>query len=605
MYRILQDYCLTNNLARTIPRNSGERRRQGLAKGPALSTQDDVERRSPKNGAESVLMGLKANGVDFLFANAGTDFPPIIEALVDLDAALVPQAITIPHETASVAMAHGYYLVTGKPQAVMVHVNVGLANASMGVINAASDNIPVVVMSGRTPLTETGRRGGRVSPIQYGQEMYDQASLVSDVVKYHYEMRYPEQGEAMASRAVALATSEPKGPVYLNLPREPLMAPVETPPTSYARPAATRIFPDPEAIATAAQWLAGAKAPLVLCQRGDTAGEVGRALSAFCNRFAVAVAEPFTIRNVMETRDPMFLGYDVKAAMADADVILVLDSGVPWIEALHGPSAEVRVIHVGADPHFARMPVRGFKTDLAISSDPLAAIEALAAAMPEPGADVAARRDAIAARSAANRAAAVSNAEAGCASPMSPEWMSHCISQVMDERTLVFSELGVVPGVMTLGGPNRMFSTPYSGGLGWCLPAALGAQLADRERLVIAALGDGSYIFSNPVACHQIAEAIELPLLTIVKNNGMWNAVRRSVVSAYPQGTASRANSMPLTSLEPSPDFAGIAEASRAYVERVEHGRDLPDALERAIHVIRTERRQALLDLRIAVSDHI
>jgi acetolactate synthase-1/2/3 large subunit len=174
-------------------------------------------------GAEAVLKALKRNGVDYVFANAGTDFPPIIEAFVALDPASLPEPVTVPHETASVAMAHGYYLVTGRPQATMVHVNVGLANAAMGVINAASDNIPILVLSGRTPITEHGRRGARVTPIQYGQEMYDQASLVSDVTKFHYEMRYPEQGDLLITRATALAQTEPKGPVYVSLPREALM----------------------------------------------------------------------------------------------------------------------------------------------------------------------------------------------------------------------------------------------------------------------------------------------------------------------------------------------------------------------------------------------
>ncbi len=141
---------------------------------------------------------------------------------------------------------------------------------------------------------------------------------------------------------------------------------------------------------------------------------------------------------------------------------------------------------------------------------------------------------------------------------------------------------------MRLAGPNRLFTNPHSGGLGWGLPAALGAQLADRERLMIACIGDGSYIFANPVACHQIAEALELPVLTIVKNNGMWNAVRRSVIGAYPGGAAARANEMPLTSLEPAPDYLGVAAACGAHAQRVEHGRDLPAALARAIEVIRT-----------------
>jgi acetolactate synthase-1/2/3 large subunit len=110
-------------------------------------------------------------------------------------------------------------------------------------------------------------------------------------------------------------------------------------------------------------------------------------------------------------------------------------------------------------------------------------------------------------------------------------------------------------------------------------------------------------MFANPVACHQIAEALRLPILTIVKNNGIWNAVRRSVLNSYPDGRAVAANEMPLVSLEPSPDFRMIAKASRAYAERVERAGDLPAALGRALHAIRNEQRQALLDVRVARSD--
>jgi acetolactate synthase-1/2/3 large subunit len=559
--------------------------------------------REPANGAESVLLGLKRAGVDYLFANAGTDFPPIIEALASLPADDMPIPVTVPHETASVAMAHGYYLATGRPQAVMVHVNVGLANALMGVINAASDNIPVMVMSGRTPITETGRLGSRATPIQYGQEQYDQAGIVRDVVKYTYEMRYPEQGEPLVSRALSLACTAPEGPVYLSLPREPLSEAISDAARQPIRdrPAATRAHPDPDAIAVAAEWLAGAANPLILCQRGDPEGRLGAALAAFAHRHGMAVAEPFTVRNVMPSSHPCFAGHDPKLAQG-ADVIIALDTDIPWIERFHAPAEGVRVIHIGPDPYFARMPVRGYKTDLAIVSDPAAAILALGAAMPAPGAGADARRDALAARAEARRAAAEAAAKAGEAAPMTAEWMTRCLGEAAGDA-LVFSELGVVPGMMDLAGPNRLFMNVHAGGLGWAIPAALGAQLADRGRLVVACVGDGSYIFANPVACHQIAEALNLPILIILKNNGMWNAVRRSVVNGYPGGAAARANAMPLTSLEPAPDYIAIAGASGAHTERVAHGRDLPAALARAIKAIREDRRPAVLDVAIAVSD--
>lgn len=561
--------------------------------------------RGPSNGAESVLSGLRFHGVDYLFANAGTDFPPIIEALTTLSGNEIPQALLIPHESAAIAMAHGYFLVSGKPQAVMVHVNVGLANAAMGVINAASDNIPIIVMSGRTPITESGRPGARMTPIQYGQEMYDQSSLVADSVKFRYEMRFPEQGEPLVARAMALATSAPQGPVYLSLPREPLMAPIEpgqVHPVS-RRPAASPAHPDPAAIERLASWIGAADAPLILVQRSDSAGRLSARLQDFASRYAIAVAEPFSVRNVMPSAHPMFIGHDPKSALAGADLVIVLDCDIPWIEAQHRPAETVRIAHIGADPHFGRMPVRGYRCDLVIEADPAAALAALGKALSAPRESVARRFRDIEKRHVNWRESAAKTAQAGCASPMSAEWMSLCLSRAIDDDAVVFTELGVQPGMMELAGPNRVFSNPHSGGLGWAMPAALGAQLADRGRLVVACMGDGSYIFANPTACHQVGEALQLPILTIVKNNGLWNAVRRSVVNSYPGGNASLLNTMPLTSLEPAPDYLKIAAASRAYGERVDHGRDLPAALERAIAIIREQRRQAVLELNIAVSD--
>jgi acetolactate synthase I/II/III large subunit len=558
-----------------------------------------------RTGAEAVLLALKANGIDWLFANAGTDFPPVIEALAALPAESVPTPVTVPHETAAIAMAHGVYLVSGQPQSVMVHVNVGLANAVMGVINAASDNVPVVVMSGRTPLTETGREGRRLTPIQYGQEMFDQTAMVREAVKFDYEMRYPEQGGAMVARAVSLARTEPCGPVYLSLPREPLGTKIEqgAPADLTPRPAARPAAPDPAAVAEAAAILSKARKPLVICQRGDVGGAVARALSALGAAHGIGTVEPFLVRNVLAHDDPASLGY-APILSKEADAILVVDSPVPWIEATAAPAPGVPVIHIGPDPAFSRLPMRGFRNTLSITGAPAATLDAICATM-HTAPDLRAARQADLAQRAEQRIAARARMvdAASASTPMGAEWLSHCLSEVMGDDAVIFSELGLVPAALRLKGPNRLFSNPHSGGLGWALPAALGAQLARPGKLTIAAMGDGSYIFANPVACHQIAEALRLPILIVVKNNAMWNAVRRSVVLAYPDGAAARANVMPLTALDPVPDFAAIARASRAHAEQVNTPDALPDALSRALGVIRNEGRSALLDVRVALSD--
>ena len=152
--------------------------------------------------AEAFLALLKSRDVDWLFANAGTDFAPIIEALVRGRKAgiAMPEAVPIAHETTAVGMAHGFYLVTGKPQAVMVHVNVGIANALMGIINASRDHVPMLFASGRTPLTEQGLTGSRDLPIHWGQEMFDQGGMLREFVKWDYELRDGIQIEAAVDR---------------------------------------------------------------------------------------------------------------------------------------------------------------------------------------------------------------------------------------------------------------------------------------------------------------------------------------------------------------------------------------------------------------------
>ena len=135
--------------------------------------------------------------------------------------------VLVPHENLAVAMAHGAYLMTGAPQAVMVHVNVGTANTINLLANAARDRVPLLLMAGRSPIMEAGTFGARSRPIHWAQEMFDQAGMVREFVKWDYELRNPAQ--ACGRRARGRSGDGPAaGPVYLMLPREPLSAPAET-----------------------------------------------------------------------------------------------------------------------------------------------------------------------------------------------------------------------------------------------------------------------------------------------------------------------------------------------------------------------------------------
>jgi acetolactate synthase-1/2/3 large subunit len=181
----------------------------------------EVKDRAPIAG-EAFLRALADHGIDYFFANPGTDFAPVVEAFsrAKQSNAKVPTPLVIPHENLAVAMAHGAYLMTGRPQAVMLHVNVGTANAINNIINLNRDNVPLILAAGGTPITEKGKFGSRNRYIHWAQEMFDQAGMLREAVKWDYELRVPEQVGDVVSRAYEVTMTSPRGPVYLVLPRD-------------------------------------------------------------------------------------------------------------------------------------------------------------------------------------------------------------------------------------------------------------------------------------------------------------------------------------------------------------------------------------------------
>ena len=615
--------------------------------------------------AEAYLAALARRGIDHLFANAGTDFAPLIEALArgrsaGLDA---PRAIAVPHEVVAVGMAHGYWLATGRPQAVMVHVDVGVANALVGVMNAARARVPLLFTSGRTPFTEAGHRGSRDLPIHWGQEMRDQGALVREHVKWEHELVFGDQVETVLDRALAIATASPQGPVYLSLPRETLAAAWHdaTPareatagggqearavaPAEPLQATPSEPHPDPAAIERAAGLLATAKRPLIIAAAFRRDGCAG--LAGLAERFALPVVEQWSPLLALSTEHPMHAGFDPGALLAEADVVLVIDVPVPWIPSRQRPAPGSTVIQIGPDPTFADLPLRGHASTLAIASGVAPAIAALDAALARrvgpiaaetgrrghaPGAMVArggsaadasptsvasaaaglsesvhARRaelePRIAAARARNRARAGDLDHAPAASAVRA-WISGHLDRALAEdlaagRAWIFNELGCDPSVMRFPSAGALFGLSIAGALGWALPAALGAQMAAPDQIVVATVGDGSYTFANPVACHHLAAGLGLPVLTVVFDNQGWQAVRQATLAIHPHGHAAAAGEMPLTSLAPSPDYAMVIAASGGHGERVDDAADFPGALGRALAVVRGERRQALVQVRL------
>jgi acetolactate synthase-1/2/3 large subunit len=173
--------------------------------------------------------------------------------------------------------------------------------------------------------------------------------------------------------------------------------------------------------------------------------------------------------------------------------------------------------------------------------------------------------------------------------PIHPAWLGACLNAAKAKDAIVVSELGVPAAQLDLTTQGSFMGNMLAGGLGMGLGAALGAKLAAPEREVIAVVGDGSYMFGNPLPFHYVAHAEGLPTLTIVANNQSWHAVRRATLDVYPDGDAAKANIMPLTELKPSPAFEKIIDAAGGgFSAKVENPADLPGAIEKALAAVRS-----------------
>lgn len=544
--------------------------------------------------AEAYLRRLAERGVEHVFVNPGTDYTSIVEALSRQGNHRYPRFVIVPHENVAVAMAHGYYRTCGKPAVAMVHVTVGTANAICGLMNAARDNIPLLLAAGRTPITETGHIASRNSHIHWGQEAYDQGGMVREFVKWDYELRHGQSVESVVDRALDIAMSEPRGPVYLTLPREVLADPAVPPRRDSRRPLGAVVpQPDQTAIEETARLIAEADFPIIITSTLGRNPAAYMEFSKLADMFALPTVQSFPNELNLPTSHPMHLGYEPSAILPEADVVLVIDCTVPWIPKSVSPKRGAKIVHMSIDPLVCGVPFREFEADQLISGSSLTAVRMLhrelTIRMAASGEKIEQRRAFIAKRRKefdARRRALLDGARVQ--NPIHPTYLSVCLNEIKSPDAIVVNELGLNVAHLDMSVHGSYIGGNMSGGLGFGLGAALGAKLAAPDRDVIAVVGDGSYMFGNPLPYHFVARAEKLPTLTVIANNHGWHAVRNATLSVYPDGDAAKTNVMPLTSFEASPAYEKMIDVCGGVGERVERPEDLPAALQRGMDTVRS-----------------
>ena len=554
--------------------------------------------------AEAYLTALSNGGVDALYAVAGTDFPSIIEAYAGAPSsgAVLPKPYTVPHENLAVAMAHGDALRTGRAQAAMVHVSVGTANMVCGAMNAARDGVPLILSAGRTPLTEDGEEGTRSRYIHWAQEMFDQGGMIREAVKWDYELRAAEQVEDVAIRALDIASAPPPGPVYLSLPRELLAKRIRKAQPARQRGRVSAAVPDGAAIDRLADAIRAADYPLIVTSNAGREPRALEILTQLVDAWALPVAQ-FNARSVSLPFDhEMSVGFETRGLFGPADLILSIACDVPYVPSVTRPRPTAALWEIDHDPLFSRYPLRSFPAVESIVAGPAAALSALAEALGTPGPGDTLRIERRRAMVARERQRRPSKAALDMG-VLTAETASVVIAEQLPSDAALVNEYSFRTDFAHFDRPGQFYGISPAGGLGLGFGAALGIAAAEKRsgqnRPVVTTLGDGAYMFNNPVACHWASAAHGLPVLSIIFNNRRWGAVRNSTLAMYPQGAAAAGDGLMLADLSPSPDYAAICRAHGGEGITVADIAALPAAIDRGLESVASG-RQALIDLVLA-----
>ncbi|MBI3091330.1 MAG: thiamine pyrophosphate-requiring protein [Candidatus Tectomicrobia bacterium] len=587
------------------------------------------------DGAEAFVELMNSNGVDYFMIMPGSDTFPVQEAISKYQALgrRTPEPVMFLHEITAMSAAHGHFMISGRPQVVMVHVDVGTQHVGGQLHNAQRGRAGVVLCAGRAPYTFRGElNGGKSFYIHWVQEQYNQAGIVHDYVKYEYEVKCIAQMGDVVHRAFRMATMPPSGPVYLTLPREVLMnngGPVRLLPAQRYGAASTPAA-DAEGIKEAAKLLAKAARPVIITSYSGRTPSTVQKLVELAELLAIPVlGTPDTTRLNFPADHDLFVGYnpmpflqgnpsvgalDYPApayeplrGLRNADVVLVIDSDVPWIPQIAQPAPTAKVIYIDIDPLKDDVPLWSFPADVHLHADSAKAIPQLTAAVrgllkAKDQSRLEARRRLVKREHDAQRAAAVADAQADeKKSAITATFLSACVNELYSKDTIVVAETVTNAGAqirqMQIKYPGSYFQTGGSC-LGWGMGACMGAKLAAPQKTVISLTGEGNYLNGVPLSALWTSVNYKIPYLTIIYNNHGFGAVSGPIKNYYKNGYSVKTGKFICTEISPTPDFARIAESCGAWGRTVTQPGELRAVLKQALGEVKRG-RSAVVDVHL------
>lgn len=531
-------------------------------------------------GRSAFLELLKQEGVTHLFGNPGTTELPIMHALADHPDLTYVLGL---QESLVVAMADGYSRASGKLVACNVHVAPGLGNALGSLYNAKFTNTPMILTAGQQ---EQGH--GLTEPVLYG----DLVSMARPLVKWAVEVTRLEDLPRIIHRAAKVAMTPPTGPVFLSLPGDILNDEAGLNLGSATR-IDTRVRPSDDVLKALAKRILAAENPVVVVGdemvKSDALAEAGQ--------FATALGAPVYQSSApygaqFLSEHPCFMGAleriqkQARAALEPYDLMIALGAD-PLTMSVYSPidplPDHMKIVQIGLNEWDI---AKNYPVDIAALGDLKTTLPVLADMLIKIGGDAQAARakasiDALAETNwSARRSRLIMElSDDDGPEPIDPRHMAKMITDCLPENAIVVNEGLTSARLLDQLFPFRdrfAYHGLASGGIGWGLPAAVGVQIAQPDRPVVAVIGDGSTMYS--VQALWTAAAMNLPLTYVIANNGGYRIIKQRLKSFH-----GSENYIAMDFVDPPIDFVAVASGMGLTAERITDPARVRPALNEAI----------------------
>ena len=555
------------------------------------------------DGGEAILEAFRKLKVDYIMSSPGSEWSPVWEALArqQLENRAGPTFLESWHETLAVNMAGGYTLITGRPQAVLLHAGVGVLQGSMGIHGALQNEVPMVIMSGESQTL------GEDPDLDIEQQWYGGLSVggierfVEPFAKWARAVTSPYTLYESVIPAGEMAQRVPKGPIYLNVPLEHMLHDWTPPETAREVPAAPTLQPRPQDIEKIAELVHDAKSPVIVT---ETAGRDPKAFSAL-QEFADLLAIPVINGRVnayanFPTNHPLYLGTGRYKALDDTDLVLLVGARAPWYPPRRRPTRG-KIVAIHDHPLKEHMVYQNLHADFYLEGDiaeSLTLLSAAAKSMKVETGTVKARRqrwtrehqDYVAALRAERE-------KAQNGSAIDPLSLLGVLGETMPANTIYVDETITHSPLIRQHLPQ---TTPQSffrgsGGLGQGIGTALGIKLAAPERPVALLIGDGSFLYNPIVQALGASKRHDLPIMIIILNNKKYEAMRKGHIHHYPDGVSANKDMHFGVTID-GPEYEKLGSHFGFHGERVEYRAELDLALQSALAATQ-EGRTAILNV--------